>query len=163
MTHRHDDFECLSLRDYVDTKSSLPYEQNPYSTHWVRSGSCHRETSLGYDTLPAITRLWANKNMRLHHDATTPQCSKLKGWASLPHLVQPWVAVPSPAWLSFYIASWPCHPGSAVASMTRHHHRQHDSLSTSHHSQVASTVLSPAIGTDETPILSANMPSKYIK
>jgi hypothetical protein len=33
MTHTHDDFECLSPRDYVDTKSYLEYEQYPYSTH----------------------------------------------------------------------------------------------------------------------------------
>jgi hypothetical protein len=33
MTHTHDDFECLSPRDNVDTKSCLAYEQNPYSTH----------------------------------------------------------------------------------------------------------------------------------
>jgi hypothetical protein len=36
-------FECLSPRDYVDTKFRLAYEQNHYSTHWVRSGSCYRE------------------------------------------------------------------------------------------------------------------------
>jgi hypothetical protein len=29
MTHTHDDFECPSLRDYVDTKSRLAYEKNP--------------------------------------------------------------------------------------------------------------------------------------
>jgi hypothetical protein len=28
----HDDFECPSPRDYVDIKSWLAYEQNPYST-----------------------------------------------------------------------------------------------------------------------------------
>jgi hypothetical protein len=33
MTHTHSDFECLSPRDYVDTKSWLAYEHNPYSTH----------------------------------------------------------------------------------------------------------------------------------
>jgi hypothetical protein len=33
MTHMHDGFECLSPRDYVDTKSWLAYEKNPYSTH----------------------------------------------------------------------------------------------------------------------------------
>jgi hypothetical protein len=33
MTHTHDDFECLSLRDYADTKSYLAYEQTPYLTH----------------------------------------------------------------------------------------------------------------------------------
>jgi hypothetical protein len=32
-THMHNGFECLSLRDYVDTKSWLAYEQNPYSTN----------------------------------------------------------------------------------------------------------------------------------
>jgi hypothetical protein len=32
-THMHDDFKCLSPRDYVDTKSCLDFEQNPYSTH----------------------------------------------------------------------------------------------------------------------------------
>jgi hypothetical protein len=49
MTHTHDDFECPSLRDYVASKSRLAYEQNSYSTHWVRLGSCRKETSLGYD------------------------------------------------------------------------------------------------------------------
>jgi hypothetical protein len=49
MTHRQDDFECPSSIDYIDTRSCLAYEQNSYSTHLVRSGSCHRETSLGYD------------------------------------------------------------------------------------------------------------------
>jgi hypothetical protein len=57
MTHMHDGLECLSPTDYVDTKSWLAYEQNSYSTHSVRSGSCHRETSLGYDILTAMTRL----------------------------------------------------------------------------------------------------------
>jgi hypothetical protein len=33
-THMHNDFEYPSPRDYVDTKSWLAYEQNPYSTHW---------------------------------------------------------------------------------------------------------------------------------
>jgi hypothetical protein len=32
-THTHDDFECLSPRDFVDTKSWLAYKRNPYSTH----------------------------------------------------------------------------------------------------------------------------------
>jgi hypothetical protein len=32
-THTHDDFECLNPRDFVDTKSWLAYERNPYSTH----------------------------------------------------------------------------------------------------------------------------------
>jgi hypothetical protein len=59
----HDDFECPSPRDYVDTKSCLAYEQNPYSTHWVRLGSCYRGTSLGYNILSTITWLWANTNI----------------------------------------------------------------------------------------------------
>jgi hypothetical protein len=33
MTHTHDSFERPSPRDYVDTKSWLAYEQNPYSTN----------------------------------------------------------------------------------------------------------------------------------
>jgi hypothetical protein len=32
MTHTHDNFKCLSPRDYVDTKPLLAYEQNPYPT-----------------------------------------------------------------------------------------------------------------------------------
>jgi hypothetical protein len=36
-THMHDNFECPSPRDYIDTKSWLAYEQNTYSTHWVWS------------------------------------------------------------------------------------------------------------------------------
>jgi hypothetical protein len=36
-THAYNIFECASPRDYVDTKSWLAYEQNPYLTCWVRS------------------------------------------------------------------------------------------------------------------------------
>jgi hypothetical protein len=36
-TYTHDNFECPSPRAYVDIKSWLAYEQNPYSTCWVRS------------------------------------------------------------------------------------------------------------------------------
>jgi hypothetical protein len=106
MTHRHTNFECLSPRDYVDTKSWLGYEQNPYSTHWVRSGSCHREASLGYDILPAITQLRANMNIWLLHTTTTLRCK------TLPQPIQPWVVSPSLVWL-----------GSTISSMTRHLHR----------------------------------------
>jgi hypothetical protein len=53
-THMLDDFECLSARDYVDTKSWLAYEQNP---------SCPRETFLGYDILLAVTQLRADMNI----------------------------------------------------------------------------------------------------
>jgi hypothetical protein len=49
ITHRHDGFKCPSPRDYVNIKSGLAYEENPYLTHRVRPGSCHWETSLGYD------------------------------------------------------------------------------------------------------------------
>jgi hypothetical protein len=31
-THTHENFECLSPKDYVDTKSLLAYEQNPFDT-----------------------------------------------------------------------------------------------------------------------------------
>jgi hypothetical protein len=63
MTHTHNDFKCLSPRDYVDTMFWLAYQQNPYSTHGVRSSSWHREMSLGYDILSVITRLRANMNI----------------------------------------------------------------------------------------------------
>jgi hypothetical protein len=32
-SYTQDGFECPSPRDYVDSKSWLAYEQNPYSTH----------------------------------------------------------------------------------------------------------------------------------
>jgi hypothetical protein len=32
MTHRHDGFECMSLRDYVDTMSWLAYKQPLFDT-----------------------------------------------------------------------------------------------------------------------------------
>jgi hypothetical protein len=81
---RHDYFECPSLRDYLDTKSWQAYEQNPYSTHWVRWGSYHRETSLDYDILLAITRLRANMNIRLRHAMTAPRYSEFGGCTTLP-------------------------------------------------------------------------------
>jgi hypothetical protein len=132
-THRHDDFECPSPRNYVDTESWLAYEQNPYLIHWVRSGSCHTKTSIGYDILSAITRLRANTNIRLLHTATTFRCFELRGYVTLPQLVQPWVAAPSPAWLS-----------NTIASMTQQHRHQHDSACTLHCGQVALTASSPA-------------------
>jgi hypothetical protein len=115
MTHSHDDIEHPSPRDYVDTKSWLAYERNPYSTQWIRSSSCHREMSLGYDIWLAIPQLQANTNIRLLHDATTPRCSDLRGCATLS-----------------------C---SVIVSMTRQHYHQHDSTSTSRHGQVTSAAL----------------------
>jgi hypothetical protein len=129
MTHTHDDFECPILRDYINIKSWLAYEQNPYSMHWVRSGSCHRETPLGFDILPAITRLQTKMNIWLLHDTTTPRSSELGGCATLAQPVQPWVAAPSPVWLSIIIAT-----------MTH----QHDSTSTSHYDIVALAASSSA-------------------
>jgi hypothetical protein len=38
-THTHNNFECPSPRNYVDTKSRLAYELNPYSTCWIRSSA----------------------------------------------------------------------------------------------------------------------------
>jgi hypothetical protein len=75
-THTYDDFECLSPRDYVDTKFWLAYEQNPYSAYRVGSSSCHRETFLGYDILPVITRLYADMNIsdNWHANPTSSCC-----------------------------------------------------------------------------------------
>jgi hypothetical protein len=126
MTHTLDGFECPSSRDYVDTKSWLAYEQNPYSTHWVRLGSYHRETFISYDILPAISRLKANMNIQLLHDATTPWCSDLGGCTTLPHPVQPWVAVLLLAWLISNVASMTQHLHHAVAKWPQQRHSQHD-------------------------------------
>jgi hypothetical protein len=73
-THTHDDFKCPSPKDYVDMKSWLAYEQNPYSTQWVVSSSCHRETSLGYDISLLslgykLTRIFKLLTVRQHLDA----------------------------------------------------------------------------------------------
>jgi hypothetical protein len=130
-THTHDDFECPNRRYYVDTKSWLAYEQNPYSTYWVRSSSCHREISLGYDILTAITWLQANMNIWLLHNATTPRCSKLESCTTLPHLVQPWVAVPLPAWLNNIITNMTRYLHCVVAKSPRQHRCQHDSIALS--------------------------------
>jgi hypothetical protein len=123
----HDGVKCPSPRDYVDTKSWPAYEQDPYSTHWVRLGSCHRETSLGCDILPAITRLWANTNIQLLDAMTAPQCSELRGCANLPQPIQPWVVVPLPAWLGNTVASITQHLHHAATKSPRQHCRQHDS------------------------------------
>jgi hypothetical protein len=127
MTHTHDNFERLSPRDYVDTKSWLAYEQNPYSTHWVRLDSCHRELSQGYNILLAITWLWANTNIRLLHDVTTPRCSKLGGCTTLPQPEQPWVVASLSAWLSSTVASMTQYLHHVVAMSLQWRRRQHDS------------------------------------
>jgi hypothetical protein len=131
MTHTQGGFKCPSPRDYVETKSCLPYEQNPYLTHWVRSGSFYREMSLGYEIWPTITWLWANKNIRLLHDATTPRCSELGGCATLPQPVQPWVAVPSLAWLDNTVASMTRHLHHTTTKSPRQCRCQHDSTAPS--------------------------------
>jgi hypothetical protein len=41
-THTHDDFEYPSLRDNIDTKSWIAYEQNPYQTHGIKSKKLNR-------------------------------------------------------------------------------------------------------------------------
>jgi hypothetical protein len=78
-------------------------------------------------------------NIRLLHNATTPRYSNLRGCATLPHPVQPWVIVPSLAWLGSTIASMTRHLHRVVAKSPRQHRRQHDSACSSRHSQVTST------------------------
>jgi hypothetical protein len=131
-THMHDDFEYSSPRDYVDTKSWLAYKQNSYSTHRVRSGSCHRETYLGYDILLAITRLRDNTNIiddwyanstSSHYDSTSMlQAQGLRN-------------------LTTTGTTLSC---STIVSITRQYHHQYDSTYISRHDQVALVASSPA-------------------
>jgi hypothetical protein len=126
MTPTQNAFKCPSPRDNVDTKSWLAYEQNPYSTHWVRSSSCHREMSLGYDILHVITRLWADTNVNL----TSSCCDNtLMIWARGLHN------------LTTASTTLSC---SAITSMTQQRHHQHDLATTSRHGQVASVAPSLA-------------------
>jgi hypothetical protein len=74
MTHRHEGFKCLSPRDNVDIESWRAHERNPYSTHEVRSDSCHREMSLDYDISLLslgykLTQISNFFTMRQHFDA----------------------------------------------------------------------------------------------
>jgi hypothetical protein len=115
-----------SPKDYVDTKSSLASEENPCSSQWVRSYSCHRETSLGYDILPTITWLQANTNIWLLYDAATPQCSELRGCATLPQWVQPWVVASRPGWLGSIVTSMTQHLHCATAKSPQQRYGQHD-------------------------------------
>jgi hypothetical protein len=151
-THRHDDFECPSPRDYVDTKSCLAYEQNPYSTLWVRSGSCHRETSLGYDIYLlslGYKPTWISDFFMMWQLLDAPILGAAQPYHSQYNLElqchhQHDSTALLPAWLGIYIAPWPSHLGSAVTSMTQQHWRQHDSASTSPDGQVFSAASSPA-------------------
>jgi hypothetical protein len=85
------------------------------------------------------------------HVVTTPRCSELGGCATLPQLVQPWVAALSLAWLSSAGASmtrhWhhdtTSHLGSTIASMTRHRHRTVAKSSRQHHRHHDSVAPSP--------------------
>jgi hypothetical protein len=151
MTHRHDCSKCSSPRDYVDTKSWLAYEQNPYSIHWVRLDFCHKETSLGYDiSLLSLgykpTRICDFFTMRQHLDAL------ISGVVQPYHSQHDSVTL-SPVWLGIYIAPRPSRLDSFVTSMTRHlhrvvvkspqqrchqHHHQHDSASLLCHGKVTS-------------------------
>jgi hypothetical protein len=126
MTHTHDGFQCSSPRDYLDTKSYLDYEQNPYSTHKVKSGSCHRVTSQGYDIslLSLSYKLrWISDffSMRQHLDG-------LISGATQPYHSQynPWVAAPSPAWLGSTIISMTQHLHCATIKSPWQHHHRHD-------------------------------------
>jgi hypothetical protein len=87
--------------------------------------------SLGYDILPTITRLRANTNIWLRHDATTPRCSKLGGCATLPQPVQPWVIVLSPAWLDNIVIGMTRPLHHAEAKSPRQRRCQHDSAALS--------------------------------
>jgi hypothetical protein len=169
--------------------SWLAYEKNPYSTHWVRLGSCHRETSLGYDIFLlslGYKPTWISDffTMRQHFDApisglcnlttasTTLSYSVIASMTrhlhhaatKLPrqHRHQHDSAALLPTWLSSILHRGQVNPaasslawlGSIVASMTQHlhrvtakspwqHRRQHDSVSTSCHSQAAPAASSP--------------------
>jgi hypothetical protein len=66
MTHMHNDFECLSPRYYVDTKSRLAYEQNPYSKHGVRSKTLDRHVLKS--VVRQITNLHSDKRDQSGYD-----------------------------------------------------------------------------------------------
>jgi hypothetical protein len=86
-----------------------------------------RETSLGYDILPAITRLWASTDIRLFHTVTTPRYFELGGYATLPQSVQPWVAAPSLALLGITVVNMTQHLYRITVKPPRQRHHRHDS------------------------------------
>jgi hypothetical protein len=127
MTHRHDCFECPSPRDYVDTKSWLAYEQNLYSIDWARSGSCHRETSLGYDISLLslgykLTRISNFFTMRQHLDAP------ILGAVQPYHNEYNLELRCTPAWLGKIVTSMTRHLHCTAARSPQLRHRQHDSV-----------------------------------
>jgi hypothetical protein len=80
--------------------------------------------SLGYVSTWISMKI--GMSIQLFHAATTPRCSELEGYTTLPQPIQLWVVVPSPAWLSSAIASMTRHWHRAVAKLHRQHRRQHD-------------------------------------
>jgi hypothetical protein len=70
-------------------------------------------------------------NIRLLYDATTPRCSDLRGCTTLLQSVQPWVTVPSPAWLDSIVVSMTRYLHRAAAESPRQHRCQHDSATLS--------------------------------
>jgi hypothetical protein len=87
--------------------------------------------------LHRVTAKSPQQRCRQHNSASTSRHSQVTS------------AMPSPSRLDIYIAPQPSHPGSIVASMTRHLHRatakspqqrchHHDSISTSRHGQAPS-------------------------
>jgi hypothetical protein len=119
-------------RDYADTKSWLAYEQNPYSTHWVRSDSCHRKTSLAYNILSTIT--WVRANTNIFDDCHTNLTS--------PHYDN--TSMLRAQGLRNLTTTSTTSSCSAIASMTLQHRRQHDSTYTSRRDQVTLAAPSPA-------------------
>jgi hypothetical protein len=126
-----------------------------FLTHWVRSGSCHRETSLGYDNFLLSldykpTRTSDFFMMRQHLNApisgaAQPYHSQYNPWvtimtqqhchqhdsASTSFCDQVAPALSSPAWLGSIVANMTRHLHHVVAKLLRQRHHQHDSATLS--------------------------------
>jgi hypothetical protein len=122
-------------------------ESKKLCRHWVLASLWAKPL---FDTLSKVRflpyedvhRLWYfacyHSATSQHEYPTSSHCDNIsmlraQGYVTLPQLVQPWVAAPSPAWLS-----------NTIASMTQQHCHQHNSACTLHCDQVTSAAPSPA-------------------
>jgi hypothetical protein len=124
MTHRHNDFECLSLKDCVDTMSWLAYKQRLFDTlskvRFLPEGD--------------VPRLWY---FACYHSATSQHEYLTSSWFDNTSMLR----ARGLCNLTTTSTTLSC---SAIASMTRQHCHHLDSVSTSRHGLVASIALSPA-------------------
>jgi hypothetical protein len=153
-------FRAWGLHNLITTSTTLSCSaitsMTRHHCHQYESTftSCHGQVASAAPSPALLDSTVVGMTLHLHRTTTKSPRQRHCQHDSIYTLRYDHVApvVPSPAWVDSTITVWliiyitprPSSLDSAITSMTWQHYCQHDSISTSHRSKVASAISSPA-------------------